>query len=48
MFKLQFLENSFCNLFNKPVYLAYKTIVLYLFARLFALLLYIVFVFVYY
>jgi len=48
MFKLQFLENSFCNIFNYPVYLAHKTIVLQRFARLFALLLYIVFVFVYY
>jgi len=30
MFKLQFLENSFCNIFNKPVYLAHRTIVLHL------------------
>jgi len=47
-FKLQFLDNSFCNIFNLPVYLTHRTIVLHLFARLFASLLYIVFVIVYF
>jgi len=48
MFKLPFLENSSCNIFNLPVYLAHRTIVLHLFVCLFALFLYFVFVFVYY
>jgi len=49
MYKLKFLENSFSNMLNYPVYLAHRTsIMLHLFACLFALFLYIVFVFVYY
>jgi len=41
MFKFQFLKNSFCNIFNEPLYLAYRAnIVLHLFAWLFAFFLY--------